>query len=206
MKTLALNSAFWRPPMFRPRLQLLVLLTGAAVLSGCASFSPDGGFAPVEQAAKDRLGKEVRWSRSEADQDSIDQRVGELLAKSLSADDAVQVALLNNRGLQASFQELGITESEVVQAGRLPNPGFSFSRLRRGDEIELERGIHFNLARLIADDQRHGGQALRGHQGHGHHVHAFGGGRHAKGMGHCTRCRGNGALHAPGEAGRGGER
>jgi len=150
MKTLALNSSLWRPPMFRPRLRLLVLLTGAAVLSGCAAFSPDGGFAPVEQAAKDRLGKEVRWSRSEADQDGIDKRVGELLARPLSADDAVQVALLNNRGLQASFQELGITESEVVQAGRLPNPGFSFSRLRRGDEIELERGIHFNLARLIA--------------------------------------------------------
>jgi outer membrane protein TolC len=32
----------------------------------------------------------------------------------------------------------------------LPNPGFSFARLRRGDEVELERGFHFNLARLIA--------------------------------------------------------
>ena len=57
---------------------------------------------------------------------------------------------LNNRGLQASFQELGITEAEVVQAGRVPNPGFSLGRFRRGDEIELERGLHFNLARLIA--------------------------------------------------------
>jgi outer membrane protein TolC len=126
------------------------LLTSAALLSGCASFSTDGGFALVEKTTKDRLGKEVQWARSEVDQDRIDKRVGELLSKPLTVDDAVQVALLNNRGLQASFQELGISEADVVQAGRLPNPGFSFSRLTRGDEVELERGLHSNLARLIA--------------------------------------------------------
>ncbi len=128
----------------------LALLAAAAVLAGCASFSADGGFAPVQQIAKERLGQEVRWARSGADQDAIDTRVAELLAKPLTVDDAVQVALLNNRGLQATFQELGITEAEVVQAGRLPNPGFSFARLKRGDEIELERGVHLNLARLLA--------------------------------------------------------
>ena len=113
------------------RLRLLVLLTGAAVLGGCATFSPDGGFATVEQTAKDRLGKDLRWARTDADQDSIDKRVAELLAKPLTLDDAVQVALLNNRGLQATFQELGITEAAVVQAGRWPNPGFTFGRLTR---------------------------------------------------------------------------
>jgi len=75
---------------------------------------------------------------------------GRTARKPLSADDAVQVALLNNRGLQAAFHEMGITEADFVQAGRLPNPGFSFTRLRRGSEIEHERGIHFNLARLLA--------------------------------------------------------
>ncbi len=122
----------------------------SSVLAGCASFSADGGFASVEQTAQNRLGKELRWARSAADQDAIDKRVTELLAKPLAMDDAVQVALLNNRGLQASFQELGINESELVQAGRLPNPGFSFGRSRRGDEVEIERGLHFNLARLLA--------------------------------------------------------
>ncbi len=132
------------------RLRATMVLFAATLLSGCASFSPDGGFATVEQIAKDRLGKEVRLSRSTADQDTIDQRVAELLAKPLTADDAVQVALLNNRGLQATFQELGITEAEVVQAGRIPNPGFSFGRLTRGSEVEIDRGLHFNLARLLA--------------------------------------------------------
>ena len=130
--------------------RFLCVLVSAAVLGGCASFSSDGGFAAVEKTAKDRLGKDVQWARSEADQDSIAVRVSDLLSKPLTVDDAVQVALLNNRGLQASFQDLGIGEAEVVQAGRLPNPGFSFGRLSRGDEREIERGLHFNIARLIA--------------------------------------------------------
>jgi outer membrane protein TolC len=125
-------------------------LVAALLLSGCASFSPDGGFASVEKTAQTRLGKDVVWARSEAEQDRINERVSELLKKPLSVDDAVQVALLNNRGLQASFAELGITEAEVVQAGRLPNPGVSFGRSTRGDETEIERGVHFNLARLLA--------------------------------------------------------
>ena len=131
------------------RARFALLLVGTALLAGCASFSPDGGFAPVQQAAKERLGKDLQWPRTEADRDTVDKRVAELLSAPLTVDAAVQVALLNNRGLQAGFQELGITEAERVQAGRLPNPGISFGRLTRATEVELEWGLHFNLARLL---------------------------------------------------------
>ena len=132
------------------RLRLSALIASVALLGGCASFSSDGGFAAVEQTAKERLGKELSWARTDAELGRIDTRVAELLAKPLTMDGAVQVALLNNRGLQATFQELGITEAELVQAGRLPNPGFTFARLTRGDTVEIDRGLHFNLARLLA--------------------------------------------------------
>jgi hypothetical protein len=132
-----------------PVLRAVSAVAVAAVLGGCASFSTDGGFGSVETTAKERLGKEVRWARTSAEADSIDKRVAELLAKPLGADDAVQIALLNNRGLQARFADLGITEAEVVQAGRLSNPGFTFGRLKSIDGVEIERGIHLNLARLV---------------------------------------------------------
>uniref|UniRef100_A0A6V1MUG1 RND transporter n=2 Tax=Eukaryota TaxID=2759 RepID=A0A6V1MUG1_HETAK len=132
------------------RLRLPGAVISVLMLAGCASISPDGGFGPVQQTASERLGKEVRWARTAGDQDRIDARVTELLAKPLTVDDAVQVALLNNKGLQARFFELGIGEAELVQASRLPNPGFSFGRIKRGDEVELERGYHLNLARLLA--------------------------------------------------------
>ncbi|HYM47491.1 MAG TPA: TolC family protein [Burkholderiaceae bacterium] len=128
----------------------LLLLVASLALAGCATFSDDAGFGAVETVAKERLNKDVKWARDSAEQDSIQTQVGELLKKPLTADDAVQIALLNNRGLQATFAELGIAEADRVRAGRLPNPGFSYARLRRGDEVEIERGVHFNLAALIA--------------------------------------------------------
>ena len=134
----------------RPRGRIAAVLASAAMLGGCASFSPDRGFSVVEQTARERLGKDLQWARSPADQDSIDLRVTELLSKPLSVDDAVQVALLNNRGLQARFAELGISEADLVQAGRVPNPGFSFGRSSRGDEREIERSLHFSIAALLA--------------------------------------------------------
>lgn len=127
-------------------------LTVALVLSGCASLSADGGLEPVRQLTAQRLGAQVQLeeARQPEDQQRINQRVQALLARPLGPDEAVQVALLNHRGLQAAYAELGITQAEVVQAGRLPNPGFSFGRVTQGSEIELERGLHFNLARVLA--------------------------------------------------------
>ena len=129
--------------------RLAIAALALIALSGCATLSSDGGFGPVEQTVKDRLGKDVKWTRSDSDRDAIDKRVAQLLEQPLSADDAVQIALLNNRGLQASFAELGISEADRVQAGRLPNPGFSFGRLTQGSGLEIDRSIQFNLARLL---------------------------------------------------------
>ncbi len=130
--------------------RLLGSAAAMLVLAGCASFSADGGIASVQTVAKERLGQDVRWARDDNERREMDQRVAELLAQPLTMDGAVQVALFNNRGLQAAFFDLGVTEADLVQAGRLPNPGFSFGRLTKGDEVELERGLHLNLARLIA--------------------------------------------------------
>lgn len=126
-----------------------LLMVSVVTVSGCASFSEDSGFGAVQQTATEKLGKDVQWARTAQERSEIEQRVTELLAKPLSMDDAVQIALLNNRGLQATFDSLGVTEAERVQAGRLPNPGFSFGKNKRGDEREIERGFHINLARLI---------------------------------------------------------
>ncbi|QTS88551.1 TolC family protein [Ectopseudomonas khazarica] len=128
----------------------LALLCALSLLAGCASFSEDGGFDAVQQDAERQLDKQVLWARDDAGRSQIEARVGELLAEPLNLDAAVQLALLNNRGLQAAFDELGIGEAERVQAGRLPNPGFSYGRLEKGREVEYERGLHLNLARLIA--------------------------------------------------------
>ena len=57
-----------------------------------------------------------------------------LLADSLTADAAVQVALLNNRRLQATYEDLGVAQASLVQAGLLRNPVFGARALWGLDE------------------------------------------------------------------------
>jgi outer membrane protein TolC len=118
-------------------------------VAGCASLSDDARFGPVEQAVQERTGAQTKWVRSESEGDSVRGRVKELLAQPLSAESAVQIALLNNPGLQAGYAEVGIAEADLVQASRWRGPTFSFARLRRGDETEYERSVFFDVLGLI---------------------------------------------------------
>lgn len=131
----------------KTRLALAVL--AALTLGACTTFSTDGGFRTVEQTAKARIGQDVQWARTAAEHDSLNARVAELLSRPLSADDAVQIALLNNKGLQAGFYDLGISEADLVQAGRLPNPRFSMLRANRGDDYKIEQALTFNIFSLV---------------------------------------------------------
>lgn len=133
--------------MFR---RAAVPLATAILLTGCAGFAPDGGFGPVADTARDRLAKDAVWARSDADRSALRERTRELLAKPLDADAAIQVALLNNAGLQAQYADLGIAEADYVQATRLPNPGFSFSRKTSGDELKIDRAVTIGLMNLLA--------------------------------------------------------
>lgn len=121
----------------------------AALLAGCAAPAPEQRFAPVRIELRDRLGKELEWPRDDRQRAVVDARIDELLAAPLSADSAQQIALFNHRGLRAAIFELGIADAELVQASRLPNPGISIARLRRGDEVEIERGLHLPLLALL---------------------------------------------------------
>lgn len=121
----------------------------AVLLSGCATFSNDGGFGAVAQATKTRSGAETRMLRNDDDRRALDEQLRKLLAEPLSADAAVQIALLNNRSLQARYWDLGIAEAELVQAGRMANPGFSFKRSHGGGEVAIERTLSLNFIQLL---------------------------------------------------------
>ncbi|CAG9172153.1 TolC family protein [Cupriavidus pampae] len=129
---------------------LVIALLAGTLLAGCAQFSPDGGFAPVADTARERLGKEATWLRTDDERSAARARTQELLAQPLDVDAAIQVALLNSPSLQAAFANLGIAEADYVQATRLPNPGFSFAR-KSGDEVlKIDRAITIGVMNLLA--------------------------------------------------------
>lgn len=137
-----------RPCRF-PAARTVALSIAVTLLAGCTAFSKDGGFSTVANVASGRLGKEAVLIKTEDDRNAVAQRTQELLSAPLGMDEVVQIALLNNRGLQASYGELGIAEADLVQAGRLPNPGFSFSRTRGGDDLSISRTFTLGMLRVL---------------------------------------------------------
>lgn len=140
--------------MIRPTQDPRGMLGGAVLamvvaLGGCATSSKDGGFNSVDSVARERINKELKWVRSDADADDVHRTVQKLLANPLTVDDAVQIALLNNRGLQATYAELGIAEADLVQAGRLRNPRFAYLNVRGGGEAKIDRALTFDFMQLI---------------------------------------------------------
>lgn len=125
-----------------------LLLTSFLILPACASLAPDGGMnVPADIAAR-HLRKDVSVTRNEDDAAAVRARVAGLLRKPLSADAAVQLALLNNRGLQAAYNALGVADAVRVQQSLPPRPAFELTRLSGAVEVELERQIVGNILAL----------------------------------------------------------
>ena len=136
--------------MIPRQLRRILLASIAAIgLGGCETFSADGGIGPVQALVKADLGKDAIRIRSEGDAATAKTRVGKLLRAPLTAESAVQIALLNNRGLQAAYDEIGISEAQFVQASLPENPRISLSRLAGSGEVEVERRLVGNLVSLF---------------------------------------------------------
>ncbi len=121
----------------------------AALLAGCATFTRDGGMSPVSNQVTSAIGMETVKIASTAEAAAVESRVKALLIKPLTADAAVQLALLNNRGLQAEYNELGVSEASFVEASLPPNPVIGIERLATGGELEIERRVIANILALI---------------------------------------------------------
>ncbi|SDE63696.1 Outer membrane protein TolC [Massilia sp. PDC64] len=132
----------------RPGARRWAAVASAVLLTGCASFSQDGGMADVARMTSARIAQPAPLKRGQ-DAQAAQSEIKALLSRPLSTDAAVRIALLNNQGLQAALADLAIAEADFVQAGRLSNPGLSFGRVRGGGEKEIDRGLSFDLAALV---------------------------------------------------------
>ncbi len=96
--------------------------------TGCAKFTGDGGMAPVTDNIRKEIGRDAVKHSSPEELLRARERVQALLSEPLSEGVAVQIALLNNRGLQAAYNDLGISEAEYVQNTLPPNPVITVGR------------------------------------------------------------------------------
>ncbi|MES2933093.1 MAG: TolC family protein [Pseudomonadota bacterium] len=148
-----------RLPILLPGMRhgmLFLLAASCLAFSGCANFSPDGGLDAVSSLTQARTGHAIQRDDLAEPVTHTQATVSQMLIQPLDVDSAVKIALRNNQGLQAALANLGVAEADLVQAGRIKNPGFSFGRMRNGDEIEIERSIMFDLLGLLTMPIRRG--------------------------------------------------
>jgi len=122
----------------------------AAAALGC-SVPKDAGFSDVRRSVGARLDHEVHWTLSRSERDQVSAGVQHLLEHELTIDAAIQIALLQNQQLQSVYEDLGVAQAELVQAGLLKNPVFDAAvRLRvAGGPVNPELAIAQDFLDLL---------------------------------------------------------
>ncbi|MBB3063266.1 TolC family protein [Microbulbifer rhizosphaerae] len=126
-----------------PHLFLAVALGVAA----CTPLPADLGRSQVIDQVR------ARGRPAEAvDPELVPTLVSELSAAPLTADRAMQIALINNPEIRAHYAKLGIAAADVYRAGRIRNPVFSAAVLdsnRAGDVSQNTYSLVVSLSDLI---------------------------------------------------------
>ena len=100
-------------------------------------------------------GKDVVWIQTREQANGLAVRTRNLIyKKTVSADTAVQVALLNNKGLQAAYADIGLSSANVWQETMPVNPTMSVGFMEFGATRSLEAAIVANIFSLMTRDRR----------------------------------------------------
>src|SRR5579864_4930221 len=135
-------------PLFLRAFRLGTLLGTVVAVAACAAFSPDAGMSAVNDVVGPALREDAVKLDTDQDAAAARARTQQLLKQPLRAETAVRIALLNNRGLQAVYNELGIAEAVMVQASQPPSPTLSLSRISTSVELDIERRIVADILAL----------------------------------------------------------
>ena len=121
-----------------------------ALLAGCASVDAEPGFRDMAATVESRTGHPLHWDRGTEADAKVDDAVRQLLAKRLTAAAAVQIALLRNPTLQATYENLSLAQADVVQAGLLSNPVFT-ADITTAEREALDPNLILGLTQSFLD-------------------------------------------------------
>lgn len=126
------------------------VVLAVALPQACAP-SREASFDVTRVEVQERTGQRARWYQDDPLEREIDDAVKQLLERELTPDSAAQIALLNNRALQARFEEIGVARANLVQATLFANPSISGEVLFpiTADETQLGVGIELDFLSTV---------------------------------------------------------
>ncbi len=116
------------------------------------TLAADQPFAGVVQTVRQQTGRTVGWQLDAAAREQAQAQVRAALRRPLTLPVAVQISLLHNRGLQATFEEIGLSYAELRQARVLSNPEVDFAAKfpdRAPKSAKLEWTVAQNFVDLV---------------------------------------------------------
>jgi cobalt-zinc-cadmium efflux system outer membrane protein len=122
-----------------------------ALVGGCTKVTGEAGFGDVQKLTSDRGATRIHWHQGGAEDAEADAAVKRMLTGELTADQAVQIALLRNPRLQATYEDLSVAQADLVQAGLLSNPIFDgeFKFHESGGGLAFEGGVVQTFIELL---------------------------------------------------------
>jgi cobalt-zinc-cadmium efflux system outer membrane protein len=97
--------------------------------SACATVDTETRIDAVRKLTHPSVPYEVHWARTNEVMEQNYQKALELAQDGITSEDAVAIALLNNRALQSDLSLLGVAAANLTQAGLLSNPVLSLEIL-----------------------------------------------------------------------------
>ena len=149
--------------IFSTRFMSLIIFL-ALLIAGCAQVPKEAGFNDVKDLVGQRIDYNIHWNQQTAADLEVEKAIEQLLKEELTPEASVQIALLNNPSLQAIYEELGITQADVVEAGLLENPViFGQARFpnRSEESANYEFGITQNFLNILMQPARKKLSAIR---------------------------------------------
>lgn len=116
---------------------------------GCTRI-PQANDNGVASIVNTRIDKETYWQRGCYEDERISNAIQGLLHQPLTADSAVQIALLNNPQIQEMFEEVGIAQADLVEAGLFSNPAFDII-FRYPEKKDLKTNIEYTITSSFID-------------------------------------------------------
>lgn len=115
-----------------------VFVVTITAITGCSTVSRQEAFLDTKSVIQERTGQKVIWNTNAEEDREITSLIGNKLQGEISLDDSIMIALLNNPSLQSKYEDLGVAQAELVQAGLLKNPLLDLSRRFPGSAAELD--------------------------------------------------------------------
>ena len=142
----------------RPVRQAVALIL-PFVLMGCASLAADfpatRGFDSVASGVRTATGQSSVLVTTQAEAKAAADETQRLVkGRTIDANTAVRVALINNKGLQAAYADLGLSVADLWQESLGVNPSIALSAQGIGPARTIEGVLVANLLALTTRKRR----------------------------------------------------